>query len=185
MLLIVSRIFLLHFVFPPVTAVLCRRFTSFKNEPAHDKTYNKTCMTSKDLDQPVHPPSMLLVYPALYSQVAVEGTCYQRRLWSDCADAQSDRESSLVARLIIDFVVCWLKYKWSYTGNSLNDEAQPYRGPKRRRDEEQIMTKKKQTNKNVTYETTDAQRKKDCNTGTSFERSVGKLHGSSVDGEGA
>ena len=25
-------------------------------EPAHDKTYNKTCVTSKDSDQPVHPP---------------------------------------------------------------------------------------------------------------------------------
>ena len=23
-------------------------------EPAHDKTYNKTCVTSKDSDQPVH-----------------------------------------------------------------------------------------------------------------------------------
>ena len=27
-------------------------------EPAHVKTYNKTCVTSKDSDQPVHPPSM-------------------------------------------------------------------------------------------------------------------------------
>ena len=30
----------------------------FTNKPAHDKTYNKTCVTSKDSDQPVHSPSM-------------------------------------------------------------------------------------------------------------------------------
>ena len=45
-------------------------------EPRHDKTYNKTYVTSKDSDQPVHPPSMakVLVYPPLESQEAVEGT---------------------------------------------------------------------------------------------------------------
>ena len=31
-----------------------------------------------------------LVYPSLDSLEAVEGTCDQQRLWSDCADAQSD-----------------------------------------------------------------------------------------------
>ena len=60
--------------------------------PADDKTYNKTCVTSKDSDQPVHPPSMarVLVYPSFNSPDAVKGTCDQRRLWSDSADAQSD-----------------------------------------------------------------------------------------------
>ena len=50
-------------------------------EPAHDKTYNKTCVTSKDSDQPVHTPSMarVLVYPSLKSLEPVEGTCDQRR----------------------------------------------------------------------------------------------------------
>ena len=59
------------------------------NEPAHDNTYNKTYVTSKDSDQPVHPPSMsrLLIYPSLDSLKPVEGTCDQQRLWSDCADA--------------------------------------------------------------------------------------------------
>ena len=33
----------------------------FTNEPAHDKTYNKTCLTSKDSNQPVHPSSMARV----------------------------------------------------------------------------------------------------------------------------
>ena len=64
----------------------------FINEPAHDKTCNKTCVTSKDSDQPVHPLSMarILVYPSLDNPEAVEGTCDQRRLWSDCVDAQAD-----------------------------------------------------------------------------------------------
>ena len=35
-------------------------------EPAHDKTHNKTYVTSNDSDQPEHPPSMerVLVYPS-------------------------------------------------------------------------------------------------------------------------
>ena len=62
------------------------------NEPAQDKTYNKICATSKDSDQPVHQPSMarILIYPYLDSLVAVEGTCKQGRLLSDCADVQAD-----------------------------------------------------------------------------------------------
>ena len=61
-------------------------------EPVHDKLYNKTCMTSKDSDHPVYPPNMsrVLVYPSLDSPEDVNGTCDQRRLWSDCADAQAD-----------------------------------------------------------------------------------------------
>ena len=52
------------------------------SEPAHDKTYNKTCMTSKDSARPVHPRTMarVLVYPSLDSREAVAGTCDQRRL---------------------------------------------------------------------------------------------------------
>ena len=63
----------------------------YKIELVHDKTYNRTCLTSKDLDQPVHPPSIVrvLVYPSLDGPEAVEGTCDQGRLWSDCADAQA------------------------------------------------------------------------------------------------
>ena len=35
-------------------------------EPAHDKSYNKTFVTSKDSDQPANPPSMakVLIYPS-------------------------------------------------------------------------------------------------------------------------
>ena len=49
-------------------------------------------VTSKDSDKLVHPPSMarVLIYLSLDSPEAVKGTCDQRRLWSDCADAQAD-----------------------------------------------------------------------------------------------
>ena len=39
---------------------------------AHNKTYIYTCVTSKDSDQPVHPPSMVLVHPFLDSLEAVK-----------------------------------------------------------------------------------------------------------------
>ena len=32
-------------------------------EPANDKTFNKICVTSKDSDPPVHPPSMFMFTP--------------------------------------------------------------------------------------------------------------------------
>ena len=31
-------------------------------EPAHKKTYNKTCATNEDSDQPVHPHSLIRVF---------------------------------------------------------------------------------------------------------------------------
>ena len=73
----------------------CRIFLgtfAYINKPAHDKTYNKTSVTSKDSYQPVHPLNMtrVLVYSFLGSQRAKEGICDHQRLRSDCADAQSD-----------------------------------------------------------------------------------------------
>ena len=58
----------------------------------HNKTYNTTCVTSKDSDQPVHPPSMerVLIYSSSDSQEAVEDTCNQPRFQSDCVDVQAD-----------------------------------------------------------------------------------------------
>ena len=54
-------------------------------EPVHDKTYNKTCVTSKDSDQPLHQHRMarVLVYPLETG----EGTCNQRRLIRLCGCA--------------------------------------------------------------------------------------------------
>ena len=64
--------------------------STFTIEAAHDKTYSKTCVTSKVSHQTVHPSSMarILVYPSSDSPEAVEGTCDQRRLRSDYAKAQ-------------------------------------------------------------------------------------------------
>ena len=48
-------------------------------EPAHDKTYNKTCVTSNVSYMPVHPPSMtnVLVQSSLDYLQPIEGTCDQ------------------------------------------------------------------------------------------------------------
>ena len=79
-------------------------------ETAWEKTYNKTFMTSRDSDQPVHSSNMsrVLVYPYLDSLEVVEGTCDQRRLWSDCADAQADLSLRWSRNSYCRFVVRWL-----------------------------------------------------------------------------
>ena len=45
------------------------------DEPAHDKTYYKTCVTTNDSDQNVNPPSMarVPVYSSFDSLEALEG----------------------------------------------------------------------------------------------------------------
>ena len=65
-------------------------------QPAHIKTYNKTGMTSKDLDQHVHPGVLI----PLDSPEAVEGTCDQWRLirLHECAGWS---ESLLVAQVLL------------------------------------------------------------------------------------
>ena len=40
-------------------AILPEKLTSFRIEPAHDKTYKMACAPSEDSDQPVHPPSLI------------------------------------------------------------------------------------------------------------------------------
>ena len=54
-------------------------------------------------DQPVHPPSGVRIYPSLDSQEAVEGTCDQRRLWSDCVDAQADLRHMPYCRFCLEW----------------------------------------------------------------------------------
>ena len=82
------------------------------NEPAHGKTYNKTCVTSKDSDQPVHQPSTtrVLVLPSLDSLVTIEGICDQQRVSSDCLYAQADLSLHWSYSLIVSFIMCLLKY---------------------------------------------------------------------------
>ena len=64
-----------------------------RNKPGHDKTYSKTCVTSKDSDQPVHLSTMarVLGYPALDSLEAVGGIF---------ADVHAS-ESLLVAQVLL------------------------------------------------------------------------------------
>ena len=78
-------------------------------EPAHDKSFNKGCVTSKDSDQPVHPPSMarVLAYPSLNSQAAVEGTCHQQRLIRLHGCAGWWVFAGLTS-LTVGSMVCWL-----------------------------------------------------------------------------
>ena len=109
-------------------------------------THDKTCVTSKDSDQPVHQPSMacVLVNPFLDSLKAVEST-FDQHIWSDCTYAQADLSlwvaqvflySSIgnegsdhpahLRNLIRTFVVClkeyWILYKiylcWGFTAQS-------------------------------------------------------------------
>ena len=51
-------------------------------EPAHEKTYNKTCVINEDSEQPLHPPSMarVLNHYSLDSPEFLEGTRDQRTL---------------------------------------------------------------------------------------------------------
>ena len=64
----------------PVYELLCSD-ASLPYEPAHDKTYKKTCVISKDSEQPEHSSSKTRVlFHPLDSPDAVEATCDQGRL---------------------------------------------------------------------------------------------------------
>ena len=39
-------------------------------EPARDETYNKTCATSKDSDQPAHPRGLISVFADRTSRIS-------------------------------------------------------------------------------------------------------------------
>ena len=99
------------FIFASPEGIRSPQSSQVSYESAHDKSYNKICVTSKDSGQPVHPISMARahVYSSLDSPEAVEDTGDQRSLIRlfGCAGWS---ESSLVARLIVGFVVRWLIY---------------------------------------------------------------------------
>ena len=69
-----------------------------------------------DSDQPVHPPSIarVLAYPSLASLEAAEVTCNQQRLWSDCANAQTDLNLHWLHKLYCKFC-CALAQKKLFT----------------------------------------------------------------------
>ena len=54
--------------------------------------YVWTCAPREDSDQPAHSRSLIRIFTGciLDSQGCKDSSCGQRRLWSDCADAQAD-----------------------------------------------------------------------------------------------
>ena len=74
-------------------------------EPPHDKNNEMACAPSEDSDQPGHTPSLTKVFAVRMKKAWV--LCYpmsaERRLWSDCADAQADLSLRWTHRSF-----CWL-----------------------------------------------------------------------------
>ena len=60
--------------------------------PQHKKSYLRTCAHSEDSDQTAHSRSLIRIFagPISDSQAYKVSSCGQRRLWSDCVDAQVD-----------------------------------------------------------------------------------------------
>ena len=61
-------------------------------EPKRPETRLGTCAPSEYSDQPAHSRSLIRIFTGriLYSQGSTVSSCRQWRLWSDCADAQTD-----------------------------------------------------------------------------------------------
>ena len=99
-------------------------------EPAPNKTYNKTCATSKDSDQPVHPCSLIRVFtdcmcllqPPGY-QRGINESPYHVDVQADLSLCWSHRSYCVVCRLIDrcenrDSLLIWL---WIFTYGSVFD----------------------------------------------------------------
>ena len=78
--------------------------------PAHEtKTKIRPVWPAKtQLGLYLHQIWQVLVHSSLNSLETVEGTCDQRRLWSDCANAQSDLSLRWSHNLILGFDVHWV-----------------------------------------------------------------------------
>ena len=65
---------------------------SFHIEPAPNKINKMTCAPSEDSDQPVHLPSLIVVFSVHMKKpwVLNHPLSAQQRFWSDWADAQTD-----------------------------------------------------------------------------------------------
>ena len=62
------------------------------NQPGHSISYKIACAPSEDSDQHVHPRSLIRVFAGypVGRQGSKVSSSRQRRLRSDCADAQAD-----------------------------------------------------------------------------------------------
>ena len=90
--------------------------SSFTLEPPNNKTYNKTCVTSKDSDQPVHPP--------ITERFSFVPVWISRRLQKAHAISKDFDQTAWMRRLIwvfaghtglVGFVMCWLIFIWQNT----------------------------------------------------------------------
>ena len=72
-----------------------------KHEPQRENTYRLTGGSNEDSNQPAHPRRLVRVFVVLMKTVYILGyqKCAQWRFWSDCANAQSDLNSSLGAHV--------------------------------------------------------------------------------------
>ena len=86
-------------------------------EPDHDKTYNKTCATSKDSDQPAHLHTLIRVLADHICLLQPSGYP-KRNKWEHLSYWRMFRLIWVFADhtgLIVGFVVCWhilLFFKW-------------------------------------------------------------------------
>ena len=95
-----------------------------QTEPAHDKTYNKTCTTSEDLDQPVHPRSLIRIFANRMCLLQPPG----KR--EPCHTGWMYRLNWVDAGLIVAFVVRWLKFNRNgYTSSEINSSVPSHCGP--------------------------------------------------------
>ena len=60
------------------------------NEPAHDKTYNKSCATSDDSDQPAHTRSLIRVFADRMCLLQPPGCPKRYKLGPYCMDVHVD-----------------------------------------------------------------------------------------------
>ena len=79
-------------------------------DSAHDKTYNKTCETSKNSDQPVHPQSLIRVFADRVCLLQSPG--YSKSNNWESLPYRMDVQANLCRSqgLIVGSVMCWLIY---------------------------------------------------------------------------
>ena len=115
-----------HFTFIPLFVSICVNRQApgiMKTHWGRQKTYLRTCAPSKDSDQPAHSRSLIRIFTRriLDSQGDKVSSCGQQKLWSDCADAQTDLSLRwvLMSEGTFSLVAAYLCSSISFTFNKL------------------------------------------------------------------
>ena len=84
------------------------------------KRYLRTCAPSEDSDQPAHSHSLIRIFIGcvLHSQGCEVPSCKQRRLWSDCTDADLNLRWAHVSRYAFSRVRSKHFDKWAFAWRS-------------------------------------------------------------------